>query len=435
MYIKAGAYGKIKSGKSTILNAILACQMTLSNHRPIVTLPSATLECTALPTAVRVDADRVGRVFGVMYSDGKQTDLPIQALRDFSPPKDAVGLLMYVPADPLLSKLEFIDLPGLGSTVEKAHNAAVADFFDNPAALDILIHVVSGNNARYDVETITSAGKLPLPRIICVNKIYERWDALKTPESVKTSAVDGVRNRIAGQPDVIPETIVACSGLAGLASVVWSDTVFAGCLNIADSITASGDFGLLSARQYFGDAEIRGISRKARLDLSEAANASLRGAGNEPSYKPGYPVLRLACGLGARERISTPEQLRQRLYAASGIDALIRLIRAVAESPSVKQRRNLLPWVIQCQNEQHEINRLLGETRMLSETARRMEMEVELSSGLAKLETSNFFSKFRSYMETQEDTLAGRRQAIQRELDRLENDYRQTSGIADPTER
>ena len=431
MYIKAGAYGKIKSGKSTILNAILACQMTLSNHRPIVTLPSATLESTALPTAIRVDADRVGRVFGVMYSDGKQTDLPIQALRDFSPPKDAVGLLMYVPADPLLSKLEFIDLPGLGSTVEKAHNAAVADFFDNPAALDILIHVVSGNNDP--VATITSAGKLPLPRIICVNKIYERWDALKTPESVKTSAVDGVRNRIAGQPDVIPETIVACSGLAGLASVVWSDTVFAGCLHIADSITA-GDFGLLSARQYFGDAEIRGISRKARLDLSEAANASLRGAGNEPSYKPGYPVLRLACGLGARERISTPEQLRQRLYAASGIDALIRLIRAVAESPSVKQRRNLLPWVIQCQNEQHEINRLLGETRMLSETARRMEVE-ELSSGLAKLEKSNFFSKFRSYMETQEDTLAGRRQAIQRELDRVENDYRQTSGIADPTER
>ena len=425
--VKVGVYGIIKSGKSTILNAILAYVMTLYDLFSIPMLPAATLECTKLPTEIQVDVnnDRAGEIFSVQYSDGTLTDFPIEALRDGFPDEHAVGLVIYAPAAPL--KLRLIDLPGLGSTVEIKHNSAVEHFMEDPGALDLLVHVVSGKES---VETITSSGILPLPRIICVNKIDEmiRLDDSSTPESVMTSVVDGVRERIAGQSDVMPEAIVACSGLAGLSSVVWSDDVYERCLDIADGIVASGNLGLLSAQQYFSDAEIGGISEQMRLELSEAANAALRGAWNENSYSPALPALFFAIRLAVRERIDTATALRERLYSASGIDALRIAIESVAESPSVKQRRNLLPWVLQCQNDQHDINRLLGETRMLSEIARgmemEMEMEVELSSGLAKLEISNFFRKLRAYMETQEETLAGRRQAIQRDLERVENDYR-----------
>lgn len=421
MDVKLAAYGIIKSGKSTVVNSVVASLMP----EPVPVLPAAALECTALPTVLRLDTDRVGRVFSVLYRDGKEVDYPIEGLIDFRPCADAVGLVMYIPT---VSKLPIIliDLPGLDSSVETAHNAAVEKFIADAAGFDVLLHVVEGTKTV----PMPTSERLPAPRIVCINKIDQRikWeDPTCSPESVRMSVVKSVRNRIAarlGQTEAMPDAIVAVSALAGLASKVWTEDIFESCLQMAHGLREN--FAQLSARHYFGDTEeIGGISQQERVALADAASASLRGPWNDPTFKPAYPAIKFATGLAARETIETPLELREALLKVSGIVDLINVIATVANSQRVQSRRAHLSSVIRSQREYHEICRVLAETSQLYETTCRMQVEVS-GSGRAKLEAEHFFKQLSAYLTTREDSLSERKHEIERYLARIDNEYRKS---------
>jgi Dynamin family len=113
--------GEAKRGKSTLINALLGCDV----------LPSGVIPLTAVATTVRYGDDpRVE----VMFRDGHEEKHPLTALADFVTEKRnprnermVAGVTVYLDAPVLAGGVELVDTPGTGSVfqwdTEAAHEA------------------------------------------------------------------------------------------------------------------------------------------------------------------------------------------------------------------------------------------------------------------------------------------------------------------------
>ena len=113
--------GEAKRGKSTLINALLGCDV----------LPSGVTPLTAVATTVRYGDDpRVE----VMFRDGHEEKHPLTALADFVTEKRnprnermVAGVTVYLDAPVLAGGVELVDTPGTGSVfqwdTEAAHEA------------------------------------------------------------------------------------------------------------------------------------------------------------------------------------------------------------------------------------------------------------------------------------------------------------------------
>ena len=395
--------GKVKSGKSTLLNAL---------HGAVL-LPAGPLEVTALPTYM-VNSDRAG-FFTVFYAGGRHCDLPISALAEFmaAPDPDAVRVVLYCPPSPLFEKISVIDLPGWGSTSEFTHNS-MANTFLASADYDVRVQVITNTNEIG--HNIGDEVLLPHKRVLVLNKLDDRirWeDDSCSPEAVIDNAVSRCRDHLQGQlesTELMPE-IVGCTSIAGLAAVVWNKTLIQRLLAAAKS----GDLDRLSKA---------GLASIVNEAVIEKANAELR-AWDRSNYQPAYPALRFALGIAMREGITSPDTLCQRLFCVSGIERVRSAIERAVACPLIKMRRQLLPKLIKSQTELAETQKHLYKMRWLIQTATHLGSK-HLGSKhreFSQTEELRFYAASKPFFQEQSEKLAEQTARLRRKIESVRSQY------------
>ena len=390
--------GKIKSGKSTLLNALQGGAL----------LPAGHLEVTALPTYMVNSSDRA-RCFRVFYP-GRHCDLPLEALSDFmaAPDPGAVKVALYCPPSPLLEKISFVDLPGSGSTSESAHNEMAKKFLAS-AKYDVAVQVITSMN-ELDHNN-TGEGFLPHKRLIVLNKIDNKikWeDDSCSPEEVIDDAVSRCRahlQRHLEASELMPQ-IVGCMSIAGLAAVAWDTRLLQRLLLAAKC----GDLDRLSQPD--------GLTSILNAAIIENANAALRGPSSS-NYLPGYPALRIALGITMREGIMTPATLRHRLFRVSGIEKVRSAIERSAASPLIKLRRQLLPNLMKSQSNLEQTQTKLYDVRRLIQTATHLGSTV----GLSHTEELRFIAAAKPFFQKEAEGLAAKTFSLRKNIQAVRKQY------------
>ena len=392
--------GKIKTGKSTLLNAL---------HGGLL-LPAGPLEVTALPTYM-VNSDRAG--FTVFYAGGsRHCELPIEALADFmdAPDPDAVKVVLSCPPSPLFDKIAVIDLPGWDSTSECAHNS-MANTFVASADYDVRVHVITNTN-----EIDHNIGEfLPHKSVIVLNKIDNKikWeDDSCSPESVIDDAVSRCRDHLDSKleaTDLMPE-IVGCMSIPALAAMVWDKNLLQRL--VAASKSKCGDLDRLSKPD--------GLVSILDEAIIEKANAELRGPWDRLNYQPAYPALRFALGIAMREGIKTPENLRHRMLCVSGIQNVRAAVERAAFCPLIKLRRQLLPNLLKSQREMEKTRKDLYKIRWMISTATHLGAK---HREFSQTEELRFYAAIKPMFKEQAEKLAEKTVLLRQNIEAVRNQY------------
>ena len=366
--------GKIKGGKSSILNALFA-------RDNLDLLPTSATECTALPVRL-IGTEREASCFTVHYEDGSHTDLPMDELFSFvrDPEPHAVEIAIYC-TSPLLQRLSITDLPGWGSVLKFDHTRLANEFLVSQQ-YDVLLHVVTS------IEELSSHiignDDLPRQRIIAFNKIDNKiFDSTRSPEVVIKETVSRSRDHLSryiADSEVMP-TCVGTIAIVALAAQRWSDELMH---QIILETTKAGD--------------VKSLSKTTRLEsIVDAANVPLRGKGEPITYKPGYPAVKLAMRMTLDEGLKTPHALRQRLLAVSGITNVRAAIENAILSPLVDMRREMLPSYIEAKRQLYQAEIKLFETKRLIQQASQLGSKHQL----AHAQQTRFYADIRSFLKVQ----------------------------------
>ena len=401
--------GEVKGGKSTLANSLVGFPFYMSEI----------LECTPRVTALVIDPTRVG-LFSVLCTDGTQCDFPIQALADYHPSIDDQKLILYCDACSLLKDISILDIPGTSSTLEFTHNKKAEAFLSKPENFDVLVQVVSpGNPFKPDLNEV-----LPPPRVLVINRIDDEiiWgEKASSPASViqaRVSKTHASLNLCMTKSELMP-TVVGCSAIVGLASVVWNEEILQSVLDLAKT----GEMSLLSAKTYF-NTEVKGVSSvKVRRVLADSASRLLRSRYDAPSNQPSFAAIRFALGISIRESISSYEILRDRMRETSGVDQVREAVLAVARSPLVAMRRELIADVKGCQTQADETERALKQTRLLLQSAKRLKEKHTSAGTLGLTEDRKFLTDVREYLAKNADVLAKQSHENRQKFERAEAEY------------
>jgi GTP-binding protein EngB required for normal cell division len=106
---EVGVIGRVSSGKSSLLNALVGAQI----------LPTGVLPVTALPTRLRRG---LSPLLQVAYANGRSESAPVDRIHEFVTETNNPGnekrltrLLLVYPSDRVPKDVTFVDTPGLGS--------------------------------------------------------------------------------------------------------------------------------------------------------------------------------------------------------------------------------------------------------------------------------------------------------------------------------
>ncbi|HTW62793.1 MAG TPA: dynamin family protein, partial [Terracidiphilus sp.] len=161
--------GQFKRGKSTLLNALVGCEI----------LPTGFVPVTAVPTVLRFGDELHARV---RLRDGSWRDIATPDLRDYvteelnpENKKGVDGAEVFVPSPLLSSGMCFVDTPGLGS-VFTGNSATTQAFIPH---IDAALVVVGADPpiAGEELALVADVGKQVRDLILVINKADRTSDA------------------------------------------------------------------------------------------------------------------------------------------------------------------------------------------------------------------------------------------------------------------
>ena len=382
MHPVVGIVGDMDVGKSTLMNASTGSFGS----------PCSPLQLTGFISEIIACKERAGNCFRVIYADGEETDLDIEALWDTmegieGQHKDIERLILYVEPSMLLDKMRLVDLPGL----KMDKDAQVLEFIARET--DVLVYVVEPEtDVRLRLFEVTDT-TLPSETVVVVNKIDTQIKRIdwENPALCLKDVVKSIENHAREQVNDDNTEVIAVSALLALAGEIWDDQIFEGIINIA----APGDFAVMEKANYFSD--------ESRHALLEKANASLKGPWLSPAYnKPAFPALVFAIGLAIHQGLKSPAHLRQALHEFSGIHRLRETILSVSESENA--RTTARQAALAAEEEILGLHRSQGEIRLLLEATDKMATQV--GDGLAHTEERRYFHQIKAHLEAREGELA-----------------------------
>lgn len=193
---EVACFGRVSSGKSSLLNAVLATDV----------LPVGVTPVTAVPTRV-VWGETPGAT--IHYADREPTEVPIERIGEFVSEagnphneKHVVRAVVRLPSVALRGGVAFVDTPGVGSL---ATSGARETFAYLPRCdLGVLLIAAGGTLEREDVGLVRLLHEAGIPATVVISKC----DLLTEPERVRFR--DYVGTEIAGAAGVqIPVHVVS----------------------------------------------------------------------------------------------------------------------------------------------------------------------------------------------------------------------------------
>jgi GTP-binding protein EngB required for normal cell division len=186
--------GQFKRGKSTLINALLGTAL----------LPAGVVPLTSIVTVLRYGPTCTVRV---IYEDGCELDIEVEALADFvtergnpSNSKRVAHVAIYHPSAWLANGIQLIDTPGIGSVYEQ--NTDVTRAF-LPRA-DAVLFLVSADQpvSRAELDFLASIRE-HADKVLCLLNKRDYLNSLELPESL-TFCRQAIKEAIGASIAVFP---------------------------------------------------------------------------------------------------------------------------------------------------------------------------------------------------------------------------------------
>jgi hypothetical protein len=324
--------GRMKTGKSTLLNSLIGFPLALSDVE----------EATATINWIRYGTgDQTGRMI-VHWRDGRNEIVPRDRIAEWSGKKPEVlqraqqtDWLEFFADLPVLKHIQFVDTPGTGSAVG-AHEEMAREFL-SPRTIessvaegrkaDAIVYVVTPVGRESDLEILDDfkQGRLPASGAYNSVCVLHKWDGLECgPDtSPYAEACEKARRLRAQLGDTVAD-VICVSGPLALAARAAPDGFFRGVIDLVQAV-ASGDLD-------------RPLSSPDRWDRDPARQ----------KVRQGYPMpwvcfsrlVGLCRGSGSE---LTADTLRRECLRQSRIEDLERFLeeRFFARAGIIKQNQTL----------------------------------------------------------------------------------------------
>ncbi len=380
-------FGRVSSGKSSLLNHIVRTDI----------LPIGVTPITAVPTRVMY-GERPQ--FWVWFAEGRQTeDVPIERLPEFvtdqlnpGNAKHVSKILVQIPSPALHSGVVFVDTPGLGSLATKGAAETLA--YLPRCDLGVVLIDAGSTLTEEDAQTVQTLYRAGIP----ANVLLSKADLLS--ESDREKLIEYVKEHLRSQ--------------LGLELSVRAVSVMPGRQQLLESWIEQDLEPLYARRQ---DLVMGSLRRKTGL-LREAVIVSLRARLNRDEHTASDMKTRVrsldATLRQATARIEEAEAMVNRVadQLASGTETVInRITTAIAEVPETTKDeafvRSTLAAFIQAQTKTL-YDALLGLGRDLSRVLYDAAGSLDLGEPAAETDFEAFLRGMPSF-DTSQVRLAIRR--------------------------
>ena len=310
--LRVAIAGRVKSGKSTLLNALVGERLA----------PTDAGECTRIVTWYRdghtyqvVAHPRGGEPRQLRFSredDAIEVDLGGLA------PEDVDQLFVTWPSQALRTAT-LIDTPGIGSLTEQVSKRAwevlAADEEETPAdaVLYLMRHLHAG-----DLEFLRAFQDVEVSRPNPVNAIgvLSRADEIGVGRLDSMASARRIATRLATEPNVrrVVQTVVPVAGLLAETAATLTETEVAHLRRVADVPVVEAEELLLTADRF--------VERMPELGLTSFEREALL-------RRFGLFGVRLAANLLRRGDATTATELARDLADRCGIDELQEVLRSL----------------------------------------------------------------------------------------------------------
>ncbi len=191
---EVAVFGRVSSGKSSFLNALLGMDM----------LPVGTNPITAVPTRIQYGPDIEA---SIRFGNGKFTDVSLDRFRELisesGNPGNAKGVtqaLLRSPAVRLAEGIVLVDTPGLGSLAIRGTRETLAYL----PSCDLALLLVDGGNTLTieDIGTLRLIHEAGIPALVLLSKadLLRVEDRLASVEYIKSQVQDQLRIAVPVHP-------------------------------------------------------------------------------------------------------------------------------------------------------------------------------------------------------------------------------------------
>jgi hypothetical protein len=309
--LRVAVAGRVKAGKSTLLNALVGERLA----------PTDAGECTRVVTwyqdghtyQVRAQVGREQRQLRFAREDDR-LDIDLGGLRA----DDVSELVVTWPAQALRS-VTLVDTPGIGSLTESAARRTwdllVPDEEETPA--DAVVYLMRHLHAG-DVEFLRAFHDAEVSRPSPVNAIgvLSRADEIAVGRLDSMASARRVATRLGADPNVrrLVQSVIPVAGLLAETAVTLTEEEVAQLRRIADLPVKEAEELLLSADRF--------VSSKPELGLTELERSALL-------TRFGVFGVRLSSTMLRRGVAGTASELATELADRSGLGRLQELLRSL----------------------------------------------------------------------------------------------------------
>ena len=333
--LRVAVAGRVKAGKSTLLNALVGERLA----------PTDTRECTRIVTwyqdghtyQVMAHPKRAAARQLRFTHDKGAIDVDLAGLR----PDDLEQMVVTWPSQTLRTAT-LIDTPGIGSLSEQVSRRAwellVPDDEETPA--DAVLYLMRHAHA-HDVEFLRAFHDTEVSRPNPVNAIgvLSRADEIAVGRMDSMDSARGIAIRLGTDPNVrrVVQTVVPVAGLLAETAVTLTETEVAQLRRVADLAAGEAELLLLSADRF--------MSRTPELGLTATERENLLN-------RLGLFGVRLSADLLRRRAASTATELARELAGHSGVRELQEVLRSLffERRDVLKSRSALLALTSLCRS-------------------------------------------------------------------------------------
>lgn len=366
--LRVAIAGKVKAGKSTLLNALVGQELA----------PTDAGECTRIVTWYR---DGVTYRVTLYPHEGAAVDVPfqheggaVQIDLQGRKPEDVERLIVDWPSQSL-KPMTLIDTPGIASLsvdVAERAKAFLIGEDDDPGSSDAVLYLMRHLHST-DVSFLESfrdeqvAGATPINAIGILSRADEvgvgKLDAMKTAERIA--------ERYRSHPDVrrLCQTVLPVAGLIAQAAATLREDEFAALARIAQAPEEVANPLMLSADRF--------VLGSAELEVPSESRERLLG-------RLGLFGIRLSVALIRKGTVTTAPQLAQVLMQHSGLPRLraVLMSQFAARRDVLKARAALLALdALVRENGFGDTDRIAGEVERIQSGAHEF-AEVRLLNAL-----------------------------------------------------
>ncbi len=307
--LRLALVGRVKSGKSTLLNALVGARVA----------PTDAGECTRVVTVYRHGATPRVELHG---TDGGRRTLPVRradgGLRlelDGAPPEEVAQLVVDWPTDDLLPAT-VVDTPGIASlstgTSARTHGFLGAD--DGPAGADAVVFLTRQPQPE-DLAVLAAfqAGTAGEGALTTTITVLSRADEVGAGRLDALLAAEAVARRMSADPQVaaVSSAVVPVAGLLALAGRTLRHGDFVALRALADADQSQVSRMLLTADRFTRPEAPVPLSAEVRTALLD---------------RLGLFGIRLSIAL-VRAGVPDATALAEELLQRSGLAELRRLLR------------------------------------------------------------------------------------------------------------